>query len=41
VSFRHRFSVLVEVDHRSSLLLGVDEERKEIICGLVDTIGMF
>jgi 1-phosphatidylinositol-3-phosphate 5-kinase len=22
-------------------LLGLDEERKEIICGLVDTIGMF
>lgn len=24
-----------------SLLLGVDEDKKQIACGLVDTIGMF
>lgn len=24
-----------------SLLLGIDEERKEMVCGLVDTIGLF
>lgn len=24
-----------------SLLLGVDQERKEIVCGLVDTIGSY
>jgi 1-phosphatidylinositol-3-phosphate 5-kinase len=24
-----------------SLLLGVDQQRKEIVCGLVDTIGSY
>lgn len=24
----------------SRLLLGIDEENKEMVCGLVDTIGM-
>lgn len=32
-------STLSTINPRSRLLVGVDEERKQIACGLVDTIG--
>lgn len=41
-SYARFFIAVILIPHFSRrLLLGVDEERKQIICGLVDTIGAY
>ena len=40
-SYVHRRPSLIIMLIRRSLLLGIDEQKKEISCGLVDTIGSY
>ena len=39
-SFLMKFRLVLFLFLSYSLLLGVDEEKKQIACGLVDTIGI-